>query len=828
MQDLRLAVRALRATPVVTAVAVLSLALGIGANTAIFTLVNGLLLRALPVADPQRLVILGSQTAVSHGWEGQWSYQVWDQIRQRPELFDGAVTWSSTRFNLATGGESEFVDGLWTNSSFFKTLGVPLLIGRGFTAADDARGGGSAGAVAVVSYGFWQRHFGGMANAMGRTLSLDGAPFTIIGVTPQDFLGLDVGHTFDVIAPVGDEPLVHGPETWFDQRGEYWFTIMARLKAGQTPDAATAALRDVERVIWEATVPRNARPESRERYLAESFAVVPAMTGSSTLRRQYESPLVTLLAVVVLVLLIAGANLANLMLGRGAARRHEMSVRRALGASRWDLVRLLLAEALVLVTAGTACGWLIASRASSLLLHQLSTPQNRIALDLSIDSHVLLLTVGVAVATVVLFGIAPALKTSAVAPMDALREHGRGASETRASVASGLVVAQVAVSLVLVVAAAMFARTFVSLTTRHLGFERDRVLLVDVDAKPAAVAPAQLVPLHDRVHEAVRAVPGVDAAAISMLTPVSGHGMGPRLEVSGGAAVPGNVYGVNGVTNVISPGWFATFGVPLIEGRDFTDHDRQGSPLVAIVNAALARQFLNGASPLGRTITLTTPGRAVTMDIVGVAADSVYLSPREEVPPTVYTPMGQFYLPPALLTSVALSVRARTGSPVVLTKGVADAIGVVNPRLSLTFRPLSDQVDASLSQERVMAALSGCVGGLALLLAALGLYGVTAYAVTRRHGEIGIRIALGATPAGVVGLMLSRVSQLLALGVLMGAGISLWASKFVALLLYGFEPRDPVTLVASAVVLVVVGVTAGGLPAWRASRIDPAEVLRES
>jgi predicted permease len=807
---------------VVTAVAVLSLALGIGANTAIFNLVNGLLLRALPVADPQRLVIVGSKTALSHGWEGQWSYQIWDQIRERPELFDGAVTWSSTRFNLAAGGESQFIDGLWTNSSFFKTLSVPLLIGRGFTAADDVRGGGPAGAVAVVSYGFWQRHFGGTAEAIGRTLFLDGVPFTIIGVTPPDFLGLDVGHTFDVIAPVGDEPLVHGRETWFDQRGDYWFTIMARLKAGQTAETATAALRDVQREIWESTVPRNLRPESRKRYLAESFSLVSAMTGSSTLRHQYERPLVTLLAVVMLVLLIACANLANLMLGRGVARRHELSVRLALGASRWDLIRQMLAEALVLATAGTACGWLIASWASRLLIRQLSTPQNRIALDLSIDSHVLLFTIGVAIATVVLFGIAPAFKTAGVAPMDALREHGQGTiGDARVGVASSLVVAQVAVSLVLVVAAAMFTRTFLSLTTRHVGFERDRVLLVDVDAHPTAVTPAQLAALHDRVRESVRAVPGVGAAAMSMVTPVSGQGIGPHIEVSGGGPV-------RGVTNVISPGWFATFGTPLIEGRDFTDRDRHGSPLVAIVNQALARQVLNGASPLGHTITLATPGQAVTMDIIGVAADAVYLSLREDVPPTVYTPMAQFYLPQDLLTSVSLSVRATSGSPVALTKGVADAIGAVNPRLSLTIRPLADQVDGSLRPERVMAILSGCVGGLALLLATLGLYGVTAYSVARRHTEIGIRIALGSTPAGVVGLMLSRVSQLLAVGVLIGAGISVWASKFVASLLYGLEPRDPASIIGAAVVLAAVGGAAGWLPAYRASRIDPAAILRDS
>jgi putative ABC transport system permease protein len=462
-------------------------------------------------------------------------------------------------------------------------------------------------------------------------------------------------------------------------------------------------------------------------------------------------------------------------------------------------------------------------------VRQLSTPGNAVTLDLSIDSHVLLFTIGVAVATAVLFGIAPAFKTSSVAPIDALREHGRGSvGDARVGLAGSLVVAQVALSVVLVVAAGMFTRTFISLATRHPGFESDRILLVGLDAAHAGVAPVQLAPLHDRVREVVRAVPGVGAAAISMVTPVSGFALGPRLDVSGGVSPPGNAYGVNGVTNVISPGWFPTLGTRVIEGRDFTEGDRQGAPLVAIVNRAIARQFLNGASPLGHTITLTTPGRAVTMGIIGVAADAVYMSMREVVPPTVYTPLGQFYMAPALLTSVSLSVRATTGAPMQLSKSIAEAIGTVNPRLSLTFRPLSDQIDASLVRDRLMAMLSGFVGGLALLLAALGLYGVTAYAVARRRAEIGIRLALGSTPGGVIALMLSRVSQLVGGGVLLGAGVSLWASKFVGSLLYGLEPRDPATLIGAAVTLAVVGAAAGWLPAYRASLIDPAAVLRDS
>ena len=826
MQDLRLAVRALRATPVVTAVATLSLALGIGANTAIFSLLNSLLLRSLPVTAPQSLVTISS--AGSHGLKWAWNYPVWDQIRQRTELFDGALAWYPNRFNLASGGETQFVDGLWANGSFFSTLGVPALVGRTFSDADDTRGGGPDGAVAVISYGFWQRRFGGAADAIGRMLALDNVPFKVVGVTPPQFFGPEVGHTFDVIVPLGDEPLLHGRETWLDQRGNYWLTIMARLKPGQTRDTATAALRGVQRQIWEATIPRNMRAEYRERYLTESFTLAPAATGDSSLRRSYGRPLVTIMVVVALVLLIACANIANLQLARGAVRRHELSLRLALGASRWRLARQLLAESVLLALIGTAFGLLIARWGGRLLVSQLSTPASRVFLDLSVDWHVLIFTGGVAAATVLLFGVAPAIKASGVAPMDALKEHGRGTmGDARAGLTSGLIIAQVALSVVLVVAAGLFVRTFTSLTGRHPGFDRDRVLLVNVDAGRATVVPAQRVALYDHIRETVRAVPGVSDAAVSMVTPVGGQGLVLRAEVAGGAPLPDDGHGGQAFTNVISPGWFGAFDTPVIAGRDFRDDDRTGTPLVAIVNQTLARKSLGGASPLGHTITLTTPGRAIRMEIVGVVADTVYFSLREAAPPTVYTALAQFYMSPVNLAAVSLSVRATHGPPASLTRSLAAAIGGVNPELALTFQPLAGQLNASLTQERITAVLAGFFGVLALVLAGLGLYGVTAYSVARRRAEIGIRIALGAAPGGVVRLVLTRVTMLVGVGVIVGAGVSLWASAFVASLLYGLEPRDPVTLIGAAITLAAVAAVAGWLPAYRASRIDPAEVLRE-
>ena len=605
---------------------------------------------------------------------------------------------------------------------------------------------------------------------------------------------------------------------------------MVRLKPGQSVDAGTAVLRAVQFQIREATIPDYPRQRDRDAYLSEPLFLSPAAGGQSSLRLRYQRPLLTIMVVVALVLLIACANIANLLLARATARRHELSVRLALGAPRWRLVRQLLTESVVLAGIGAAGGILIASWGSHLLVRQLSTPSNTVFLDLSLDWRILAFTIAVAGMTAVLFGTAPALQASAVAPMEALKEHGRGTTgEARAGLAGSLVVAQVALSVVLVVGAGLFVRTFASLATLHLGFDRDRVLVVNVSAQRAALDPSQRLPVYKRMRDAVRALPGVAEASISLVTPVSGATLSNRFEVSDGVPLPESER--RAAMNFISPGWFATFGTPLVAGRDFTDRDRKGMPPVAIVNQAFARKFLNGASPLGHTLTVPIAGPAPgpPIEIVGTAADAVYRSLRDPAPPTMYLPLEQHdELPSLFLAAVNLSVRSNGGSPVVLTKSVAAAIGTANPQLALTFRPLADQVNASLAQERLVAMLSGFFGALALLLAGLGLYGVTSYAVSRRKTEIGIRMALGAAPAGVVRLVLSRVTMLVGIGVVVGAAVSLWASKFVATLLYGLEPRDPVTLVGAALVLVTVGAAAGWLPAYRASRIDPAEVLRDS
>jgi predicted permease len=814
VQDLRLAVRQLRASPLVSAVAILSLALGIGANTAIFSIVNSLLLRPLPVREPQQLVTLTN---------GSWTNPIWEQIRDRPELFDSAFAWSGTRFNLSSGGEADFVDGLWASGSLFDTLGVRPILGRTITLSDDRRGGGPDGPVAVISFDFWQRRFGGVGDVVGRRLDIERVPFTVVGVTPPDFFGPDVGRAFDVAIPLGAEPLIR--ESWLDERSSWWLSIMARLRPDQSLDAANAALRAAQPAIRDATAP------GWNNYITDPFTLAPAATGESQLRRRYERPLIVVLTIVALVLVIACANIANLLLARATARHHEFSVRRALGASRWRLARQLVAESAVLSAAGAIAGVAVARWGSQFLVRQISTSGDRVFLDLSLDLRVLAFTVGVTIATTLLFGVVPALRVAASEPLEAIKEHGRSGAARRAGLSGSLVVAQVALSLVLVVAATLFVRTFTSLANLDFGFERERVLVVTLNAERAQVDQADRLPVFERVLERARALPGVAEAGLGRMVPVSGQGWNVSVDVSNTPRLEGRQ--AQTFRNAITPRWFAALGMRLVAGRAFTDADRRGSPPVVIVNEAFVRHFLDGQDPIGHTVqrrvivNSNQPNAPLppSHEIVGVIADAVYSNPRQPVPPTMFEPLEQSEA--SSTAQIRLFLRT-VGPPMMAVRGVAAAIRSVDADLAITFRPLTDYVNASIVQERIVAMLAGFFGGLALLLAGLGLFGLTSYTVERRRPEIGIRMALGAAPSGIIGLVLARTTGLVAIGVIVGATLSLWASRFVGALLYQVEARDPVTLVSAAATLVGLAAIAAALPAYRASRIDPAAVLRES
>ncbi len=813
VQDLRHGARVLRQSPALTAVAVLSLALGIGANTAIFSLVDSLLLKTLPVRDPDGLVLLD---------RGSWTYPIWEQVHAREhELFDGAMAWSTQSFSLTQGGEAQTVDGMFVSGGFFEVLGVPVVLGRTLTPDDDRRGGGRDGAVTVISYPFWQERFGGAADAIGRAITMDGVPFTIVGVAPAGFFGPVVGGSFDVLVPFGTEPLVLGRESALDKRSTWWLEIAARMKPGQTPDTVTQAFRAIQPQIREATIPGSMSQADRPQYLRDGLTWISAARGKSSLRGRYQRPLLTIMVVVALVLLIACGNIANLLLARASARRHEMSMRLALGASRWRLARQLLTESLLLAGVGAVLSLAFAHWGSRLLLRQLSSTGRPVMLDVSLDWRVLAFTAAVTIVTAILFGMAPAFRAGRVELTDVLKEQGRGlAGDGRRALSQPLVVAQVALSLVLVAAAGLFIRTFSTLATLDLGFDRDPVLLVRMDTMRTSTTPDQRATFFERATQAVTALPGVAGAGVSIISPVSGAGWNHLLDIPERAHLSKRERMT--FINAVTPGWFATYGTTLRAGRDFTDRDRAGTPEVIIVNETFRKKFFGDANPVGQILS----GYERPRLIVGLVEDAAYSSVRGAVPPVVFVPLLQV-APENVGPRATMSVRAAAGAPALLIRSITAALGEVDSRLSLSFRPLIDQVNASFLQERVIAMLSGFFGALALLLAGIGLHGIASAAVLRRRTEIAVRMTLGASAASVVRGLLTRIAILVAIGVLIGTGISLWALRFISTLLYDVTPRDPVTLIGAAMVLAAIGLLATWWPARRAARIEPAQVLRE-
>ena len=825
--DVRLGARMLRRTPLVSAVAVLSLALGIGATTAIFALIDSLLLRPLPgVVNPERLVTLSSGTA--NDTAPRWSYAFWKEIEKRSQAFGGALAWSNSRFDLSTGGDAARVDGALVTGDFFTTLGVTALIGRTLTAADDVDGGAAGGPVAVISYNLWHTRFAGAPEVLGRSVTINQTPFTIVGVTPPRFFGLEVGRAFDVVMPVGTEILIRGSQTSLtppEDRLNQWLTIALRLKPAQSVEAATAVLRGMQPEIRDG-----AQAPGRLDFLKAPFTLTPIATGTSGLRRVYRRPLLAVLFVVALVLLVACANIANLQLARASARRHDLSVRRALGADGWRLARPLLIESLMLAALGAGAGLSLAHWGSQLLVTQISTPVDRVTLHLPLDWRVLGFTIVVAMTTAVLFGVAPAWLAAHVSPTDVMKAQGRGLTgDARARLSGGPVVLQVALSLVVVVFAGLFVSTLQALVRRPLGFDSGPVLLARVDTAHAAVHPSERLAFFHRLIGAVANAPGVVQAAGSMSTPVDRSFSNVFVHVTGTApepAIPGN----SSRWNFVTPGWFSTYNMPLGAGRDFDGHDVQGAPPVVIVNELFVHRFLPGGTGVGRTIDLTGGAGDVsfgTMTIVGVVGDAVYSSLREAPQPTLYVPLAQWFLPNPVNISLNISVRSVSGSPAAVVPSVNAALALIDRSLTIEFRTLDAQVRESLTQERLVATLSGLFAGLALLLAALGLYGMTAYGVTRRRTEIAVRMALGAGQANIVRVALARVSLLVAAGLALGTVASLGLSRFVTALLYGLEPQDPVMLAGAIAVMTTVAVVAGGVPAWHASRTDPATVLRE-
>lgn len=618
--------------------------------------------------------------------------------------------------------------------------------------------------------------------------------------------------------PFGTETVIRGARSLTNNQRSAVLTVMLRLKPGQTVSEATAALRTMQ--------PQIVGPEAPE-FLKEPFISVGASTGisdRSRLRQQYQSPLVVLSIVSGIVLLIVCLNIANLLASHASARRFELSVRLALGAPRWRLARQHLVEALTLGCMGAAGAMLLAAWASRALLTQLPLPDGPISIDLAIDWRVLGFTAGVAFIAVVVFGTVPAVYATRVAPIEALRDGRRGAGGRQTGLLSGgLVVAQVALSIVLLAGAGLFVRSMNLLVNVPLGFEPEGILVVSTNTARSVLEPRDPIPLQRQMLEAVAAVPGVMQAAGSVWVPVGTGGGGLLTDARGRRPESGQQVAFNFVT----PGWFETYGTPIQTGRDFDTRDGPTAPRVALINEALRRSLLPDGQAVGNTIHAGPCGRA-GCTVVGVVADAVYgQSLRDAAPPTVYLPLAQStgLTPPN--APFRVSLRA-AGDLAGLMPTLAASLRAVDSGLTFTLRRLEQDLNVSVAQERLLAMLAGFFGAIALLLSGVGLYGVSAYAATRRRAEIGIRLALGGQPRAVLRGMLKRIALFVLTGSVLGLLVAVWLSRFVAPLLYGLQPHDPVTLLASVSTLGLVAAVAGWIPAWRATRIDPAQVLREN
>jgi predicted permease len=808
--DWRDAWRSLRSAPLVSVFSVVSLALGIGGVTALFSILNTLALRPLPVRDPGSLALLA---------DNSWTNPIWEAVRDRRAQFaEDAFAWGNEPLNLSAGASADIVNGMWVSGRMFEVLGVRPAAGRLIGESDDVRGGGAAGPVAVISDVLWQRRYGGAPDVIGKTLLVERVPFTIVGVTAKGFFGPDVGRSFDVALPLGAEPLVMRERTRLDARLSWWMNIMTRLRPGQTAAEATAQLRALQPEIRLATLPD--RGDAHERYLTDPFTLRAAPGGRSLFRARYEQPLVVILGVVALVLLIACANVSNLLVARASDRRYELTLRHALGGSRARIARQLLAESLALGVAGAGLGLWLSAWASRLLVAQLSSVATPIALDVQPDWRVLGFATLVTMAATIVFGVAPALAAGRLAPRDVLQASSRTRGlDRRGLLRHGSVVLQVALSLALAAGAGLFARTFVALDRRDLGVDRHGVLLASTNVGRGAASGEARTALFVRIGAAVRGVPGVSAAAVSYTTPLARAGRNTLIRVPAGWAMtrPQRTSWIN----VVSPAWFETMGLQMVAGRDFDARDGAGAPRVAIVNRAYAARFLGGVAPLGARTEAEDSAGPVPFEIVGVVEDSVYRSVRASAEPTMYLPLAQEGAG-GVMTVAFRGPAAAEG----LVRAVAAAIEREEPAAVVTFRSLDEQVAATLTQERVLATVATFFGGLGLLLAGVGLYGVTSYSVTSRRTEIGIRMALGATTDRVVRLVLVRVAWLVALGLVAGAALALWAGRYVQSLLYGLEPRDPLTLAAAALLLALVAMIAAWIPARRATRVDPLVALR--
>jgi predicted permease len=829
LQDLRYGARILRKNSAFTTVAVVTLALGIGANTAIFSLVYQVLLQRLVVQHPEELVILrslgphnGRTSSESADGADAFSYPMYKELRDRNTVLAGLIARFPVSLSVAGQGFSERADGELVSGNYFETLGVRPVLGRLFGPQDETSGG--ADTVAVLSYGYWTRHFGGSPDILNKQLTVNGAVLTVVGVARQGFTGVEIGQTPDIFIPVTMKVQMTPGWDGLDSPRDYWLAILGRLKPHSKRDQAEAALQGVYHTVIQAELPLlKVSKKDEALFLQTKLFLDPGSHGRQILQAYVQQPLLFLAAMVGLVLLIACANLASLLIAKGEARQQEMAVRLSLGAGAGRLLRQLLTESLLLALAGGLAGLAVGVITLRAIVHGMEKAVDAMGLETGLDSHVLLFAAGLSLLTGVFFGLAPALRVLRVAPRSPLQDSGKNSAGSVANVRlrKWMLVFQVAMTVILLSGAGLFTASLIRLQFANLGLRTDRVIQFSIAPGMSRYSPEQTAALADRLKASLAALPGVESADAAEIAVFNNSNTNATVTVAG--YTPQENENMDVGQNWVGPDYFTTMGIPLLRGREFTQADAAASPKVAIINQSMAKRFFGVNNAIGRLFAFGVGnGTHPDIQIIGVVADSKHSNVRDQARPFAYLPYAQH----KTLSEITFYVRTAQ-EPAAISSILTKTVSGFDAGLPVyDLKPLAEQVQETVFADRLLAFLSASLGILAAFLAAIGLYGVMAYVVARRTREIGIRIALGATRTNISWLILREVAQVAGIGLAIGLPLSFLTGKLIESLLFGVSPGNPVVLLLTAAVLVTVALMAGGLPARKAAAVDPMVALR--
>jgi predicted permease len=829
LQDFRYGIRTLLKNPGFTVVAVLTLALGLGANTAIFSLTDQILLRLLPVEKPEELVVLRSPGPKSgRVWSdgdaaASLSYPLYKELVDKNNVFSGLLARFAISLSVAGEGQTERAEGELVSGNYFDVLGVRPALGRLFTSDDDRVVG--SGQVVVLSHGYWTRHFGADPGILNKTLTVNGTLMTVVGVTRPGFTGVQVGQTPDIFIPITMKAQMTPNWDGMNDHKDYWLAIIGRLKPGLSAAQAEQALAPIYRQILEEDLPLMGgfSAEMRQRFVERPMLMGPGSRGRPILQRDAKEPLLVLMGMVGLVLLIACANVANLLMARGAARQREIAIRMAVGAGRLRLVRQFLVESLTLSVIGGGVGLLVASWTIGALIGAIPESTGAVGLSASLDMRLLVFTIVLSVVTGLLFGLLPAIKATRLNLEATLREQGSSVSSGLGQVRfrKGLVLSQVVLTTVLLVGAGLFARSLNNLKHLDLGLRADHLVAFSLAPELNGYSPQRTTALFDQLHQALASQVGVDAVSESVIAAFTDSNSSSNVTVDGYQAQEDEEMNVG--QNFIGPDYFSTMGIPLVSGREFGASDTATSPKVAVINEAMVRRFFGNRNPVGSRFTFGSGDKVrPDIEIVGVVKDSKHATVRDKVGPFAYLPYSQF----KTLGNITFYIKTKQE-----LGAVASSIRREVQRLDgnlpvFNLKTLERQIDESLFADKFLTFLSMCFALLAALLASLGLYGVMAYTVTRRTREIGIRMALGATRGIVSWLILREVVVLALIGLVVGLPAAYGLGRLTESLLFGVKAWDPLVFVGAGLLLTAATLLGGYMPARKAASIDPLNALR--